>query len=159
MADEFLEDLVPPETVVEEPMVSFIRLVTGEDMIAEHVNLTEGTQDYYLLVNPMKLIYYANEANPSRINVTMMEWVFPRLVAEPQFVVSARDILTMAQPSVDILKAYMKAVGDDAKGLTEKAPRELSASLDPDLEVSPEEMEYLQGLLQARIGDKKGPLN
>lgn len=152
------QDLLEPV----EPTVSFIRLVTGEDIVAEHADIEDDNAEYYLLINPMKLVYVMHEGSGSRVQVLMQEWIFPRLVAEQEFMVCAKDILTMAIPSKEILEYYWKMCENEPHELTKsKAHSAASQSLenDDDLGVSDEELEMVKAALDKRNETKKRLLN
>ena len=56
------------------PTIKFIRMNTGEDIIAEIVKYSEDNEDIYVLVNPLKVLYTISKTHG--VSIALMQWVF-----------------------------------------------------------------------------------
>ena len=80
--------------------VKFIRLVTGEDILAEILPVDEKNCK---IVNPMKILY--SSTSTGTMTISLMQWVFTRISTEQSFDLPLINILTSSPPS-DNLKSY-----------------------------------------------------
>lgn len=87
--------------------VKFIRMNTGEDLLAEVV--TDDKDEKYIIINPLKLVYLLGE-RPGSMMLSLIEWVFPRICSNQQFEVYTSDVITLANPSDDIVDYYFNAL-------------------------------------------------
>lgn len=88
-------------------MIKFIRLVTGEDIVAE----VTGRDGLVITIsNPLKLVYMANPMKTSRLSITFMQWVFDKLVDQKTFELSLSNVLLMKDASSDVIEYYKSTV-------------------------------------------------
>lgn len=124
--------------------VRFIRLNTGEDLVSEIEYKKTETSSYYLLTNPMKIVYMVGD-NPNLVGVSMAEWVFPKICSDQEFVIFASDILTFGRPNANIIELYEKIKR------YEKENNESEIGED----VSDEEVETVRDLMREHQAAKK----
>ena len=90
-----------------ETSIKFIRLSTGEDVVADttHVSDSHGP-DYIVLNNPLKIVYIPNPRDATRVAVSLMQWVFSKMAAEQEFKIMMKDVITMAEASETLIGYY-----------------------------------------------------
>ena len=96
-----------------EQSVKFVRLNTGEDLISQitEVKSDDDTENYYILTNPMKLTYSVGGANkPGMFAINLMQWVFNRICEDQDFTIYPSDILTVGNPTDDMIEYYWECV-------------------------------------------------
>jgi hypothetical protein len=99
-----------------ESSVKFVRLVTGEDVIAE-VSYVESSKDsYYILNNPLKVVYIPNPKSGS-LSITLMQWIFWKLCEDQEFILFPKDILLVKQASVGIEEYYITSLENYADSM------------------------------------------
>lgn len=87
--------------------VKFIRLITGEDIITGVKAV--GEDNKYTLVNPLKIVYAIGDKS-GIISIGLVQWVFPDVTATQELPLRQTDILTIADPSPDMLKSYRSSL-------------------------------------------------
>ena len=92
-----------------EESVQFVRLNTGEDLIAEVTQVQNDDNTHYVLHNPMKVVYQIGGARAS-LTVSLMQWVFSRIFANQDFIIYPTDILTMNKTTDDMEDYYWESV-------------------------------------------------
>lgn len=92
-----------------EESVQFVRLNTGEDLIAEVTQVQNDDNTHYVLHNPMKVVYQIGGARAS-LTVSLMQWVFSRICANQDFIIYPTDILTMNKTTDDMEDYYWESV-------------------------------------------------
>lgn len=124
--------------------VKFVRLVTGEDIISEVMEVEDTTGKHIILYNPLKIMYMSSPMTSDKVGISLLEWVFSRISDKQEFRIESKDILMVAPPS-DSLNTYYwdtieyfakKKAGYGKEGTQEekdKALKELMDMLD-DLE-------------------------
>jgi len=97
---------------ISQPSVLFFRLVTGEDLISlsQEIPKDEENNAYFLMKNPMKIVYMQNPLMPSKMAISLMQWVFGRICETQEFKVFETDIITISQPSPSLMEYYSEAV-------------------------------------------------
>lgn len=88
--------------------VKFIRLMTGDDVISEVVEVGDENQIDYMLICPLKVVYIPSTRGVSYLQVAFMPWVFSRICDTQEFLIHAEDVLTMADVSQQIEEYYWK---------------------------------------------------
>ena len=84
--------------------VKLIRMITGEDLIAEIVDSGElGVQ----IKNPCIVILQAGESG--RANISLTHWV--PYADDKEFNLQANHVVFMAEPAADMLANYKSAFG------------------------------------------------
>jgi hypothetical protein len=150
----------------------YLRLVTGEDIIAE---IEEKDEDFLFLHNPLKLVYMPNPKSPGMWSISMMQWIFNKIAKEQKFPISYRDILTIAEPSPYVIGYYNETVAHftgnpvkqiDTKAILselEKMAQELFGKEEEEPEVT-EEMEkdaedFVKNFFENMSSNNKGTLH
>jgi len=94
---------------MEESTVKFVRLSTGEDVIAE-VNYFESDKEaYYVLNNPLKIVYMTG-SKPGILSISLMQWVFWRISDTQTFTIYPEDVLTVANTTNSMEEYYWSSV-------------------------------------------------
>lgn len=137
--------------------IEFLRLVTGEDIIAE----CEVYEDFYRLRNPCKVVYLSS-VKQGYLSISLMQWVFTKICDNQIFDLPKSQILLKSQPSEKMADHYFGSVDH----FIETAQKE-SISFDDPIDADPEEedtvskedaLKMLENLLGS-IKDKKGKLH
>lgn len=135
--------------------IKFIRLVTGEDIITE----IKPDENNYTLVKPLKIVYALGE-KPGVISIGLVQWIFPDVVASQEMSIKDRDILTMSDPSLDMLKSYRSSIKRLENNLSfEFVDDSKSMGLDDYEETTPEEFDVLEDLIESMKKRDKGSLH
>lgn len=92
-----------------ENSVQFIRLTTGEDLISEVTEIQKDDFTYYVLNNPMKVVYMTGR-KPGILSISLMQWVFWRITDDQEFYLSPKDILTICNTSSSMEEYYWSSV-------------------------------------------------
>lgn len=113
--------------------IRFIRLNTGEDLVSE----VKTDLDRVLVKDPMKVVYMVNPHDPSRLAVSLTQWIFNRIVSTQEFSLNARDILLMSEPNSNLIKYYTDSIAETKKPDTDSGTvaENLAAELSQDTEV------------------------
>lgn len=133
--------------------VKFIRMNTGEDLLAEVT--VDDKDEKCILVNPLKLVYLLGE-KPGSMMLSLIEWIFPRVCSKQEFEVYTSDIITIANPTTDIVDYYLDAVTkldnndfkfDDDHDSLGKIKAFAKQMKQKEEEISPEEMEAFANVI------------
>jgi len=144
--------------------IHFVRLVTGEDLIAETlmVDADDVEDSHFVLYNPLKVLYFYDQEskNPDpheRLTISLIEWVLPIIVKDQEFKIYESDIITYGTPHPRLVSHYQQY-------FTEKDAEELKAehnvppiSNNPDI-VEKEDLTNQEGLvlLETLLASRKG---
>jgi hypothetical protein len=90
--------------------IKFVRLNTGEDLITEIIEVKKDDEAYYILRNPLKVLYMSSMRNSSALSISLMQWVFHRICEDQDFMIYPMDIVTMGKPSNSMLEYYVSSV-------------------------------------------------
>ena len=124
--------------------VKFVRLVTGEDIISEIMEVDDTTGKHVILYNPLKIMYLASPVSSDKVSISLLEWVFSRISDKQEFKLESRDVLTIAPPTQSLNEYYWDTIEYFAR---KKAARNIDRSmLDDDLE------EKLEQILKGNLG-------
>jgi len=88
-----------------ETSVKFIRMNTGEDLIGEVTFVKTSTSEYYCVSHPMKVMYMVGN-RPNSFLVSLVEWVFPRMVEKQEFNINPSDVILIANSSASMEDYY-----------------------------------------------------
>jgi hypothetical protein len=88
--------------------IKFIRLNTGEDLISEVIEVKEEDDTYYILRNPLKVLYVTSKT--SSLAISLMQWVFHRICEDQDFKMYPNDIIIMGKPTGNMLEYYLNSV-------------------------------------------------
>ena len=65
--------------------VKFVRLVTGEDIISEVMEVDDASGKHVILYNPLKIMYMSSPMNSDKVGISLLEWVFSRISDKQEF--------------------------------------------------------------------------
>ena len=91
------------------PSAKFLRLQNGDDLISEVVELGDDDNVYYLLINPLKVVYMESE-NIGYVQIAFMPWVFPKICDVQEFTLHLDDILFITEISSKMNEHYWENV-------------------------------------------------
>ena len=103
---DYIEDPEMP------PMkLKYFRLITGEDIIANAVEVPADDIEsgYYMIFDPLKVIYMTGR-KPGVFQVSLMQWVFPKICDTQEFKLYEADILIESVPSRTMEEHYYKSL-------------------------------------------------
>ena len=80
--------------VSDNPVAKFLRLQTGDDIVAQTVEYEDEDGIMYMVINPMNVVY--SHTHEGYLSVSFMPWVFPRLVDHQEFMLHAEDVLLIS---------------------------------------------------------------
>lgn len=83
--------------------IKFVRLTTGEDLISEMEFITVDDSSYYVLKNPMKILYVHNN---NSMSISLMQWVFNKICDVQEFALFPSDIVTTGIPNQSLVHYY-----------------------------------------------------
>jgi hypothetical protein len=95
--------------IMEEESVQFVRLNTGEDLVAEVTQVQSDDNAHYILHNPMKIVYQIGGSKGS-LAISLMQWVFNRICENQDFIIYPQDILTMNKTTEGMEDYYWESV-------------------------------------------------
>lgn len=96
--------------VNENEPVQFIRLITGEDLVAEVVSVNiQGQEPYYILNHPMKVVY-GMPTKPGYYSVGLGQWVSSKICSDQSFTIYPTEVLTMATPTDALIEYYLSSI-------------------------------------------------
>lgn len=86
-----------------------LRLVTGEDIIAETAYLNEAGNSRYMILNPLKIVYLP-ATKDTMITLSLMQWMFTRISENQCFEMNDRNVLFTTDPAESLAEYYYKTV-------------------------------------------------
>lgn len=89
--------------------VKFVRLSTGEDLITEVAEYKDNETSYYVLINPLKVVYTMG-TKAGILSIGLMQWVFGRICEEQEFNIFPEDVVTMGKPTEGLIDYYFGCV-------------------------------------------------
>ena len=92
-----------------ENSVQFVRLNTGEDLVSEVSEIENDDNKFYVLHNPMKIVYQMNMKGGG-LTISLMQWVFARICEDQNFMLYPNDVVTMNKPSDGLEDYYWETV-------------------------------------------------
>jgi hypothetical protein len=92
-----------------ENSVQFVRLITGEDLVSEVTEVTTDDFNYYLLRNPMKIVYMTGR-KPGMMSLSLIQWVFWKICDDQEFNLSPKDVLMIANTSSSMEEYYWSSL-------------------------------------------------
>lgn len=128
-----------------ENSVKFVRLNTGEDLVSEVSEIENDDNRYYVLHNPMKIIYQMN-VKGGGLTISLMQWVFARICDDQDFIVYSNDVVTMNKPT-DSLESYYWETVEHFDTVKESLAKK--TSFDNDVKDESEFLSELQDILQS----------
>jgi hypothetical protein len=94
---------------MDENTVKFVRLSTGEDIIAEVMYFEDDKEKFYVLNNPLKVVYMTGN-KPGILSISLMQWVFWRITDTQSFNVYPNDVITVANTTDSMEEYYWSSV-------------------------------------------------
>jgi hypothetical protein len=90
--------------------VKFIRLTTGEDLVAEVTSYEDKNGNIeYKVTSPLKVLYTQGRVEGT-ISVVFIQWIFSNLCSNQDFVLKDKDVLTMIEPNLSMIDYYYESV-------------------------------------------------
>lgn len=86
-----------------------LRLVTGEDIIADTVIKSDAGTTTYSVSDPLKIVYLP-ATKDTHISLSLMQWMFVRISDNQTFDLHERNVLFTTEPSDSLLEYYYKTV-------------------------------------------------
>ena len=145
------------------PTIRFIRMNTGEDIIAELVKHNLNDEEFYVLINPLKILYSVSQSHGG-VSIALMQWIFPRICDKQEFPIYSADIITMCSPSKQMETYYWNVLNkfDDMGFVLAPSNRKAMEQMyededeEDDVEPTEEELEYINKMLdEVRNGKRK----
>jgi hypothetical protein len=91
------------------PLVQFLRLQNGDDVIAEVIETEDDEGILYTLFHPLKVMYIDAERE-GYTAIAFSPWVFPSLCDQQEFVIHAEDIMLITNVSEKMNRYYWSSV-------------------------------------------------
>lgn len=144
-----------------EQAVKFVRMNTGEDLITQITEVRmDDSSNYYVLTNPMKLLYVTGgQTRPGMFSVNLMQWVFHRICEDQDFTIYPDDIVTIGNPTEDMIGYYWECVESFYAKREENKKNTQYGDDFEDVNSDEESLEMLQELLQGITKPVKGTLH
>lgn len=97
---------------MENPIAKFLRLKTGDDLIAQVVEMGLDEDYVYNLISPLKVLYMQT-SKPGYIQIAMVPWVLPRICEDPEFTIDPSDVLLLSNASPTMNEYYWETISDE----------------------------------------------
>lgn len=149
---------MPPEELNQ---IKFIRMSNGEDIISrvsKMVKIDNGKTHYYL-DKPLKIIYSIRQSSPQSdaLVITLVQWIYDYVSDTQNFSVVEDNIMTLANPSSEMLQYYTEAIDkyNRRKNKKKEQPIVEDSFGDNGLDgLTDEELEALDAILKEMLPDK-----
>lgn len=82
----------------------FIRLKTGDDLVAECYEYDDGTNVYYTVINPLKVMYVST--GTGYLQVAFAPWIYPRICDLQEFNIPKSEVLLIQDVSASMDEYY-----------------------------------------------------
>lgn len=130
--------------------VKFIRLNTGEDLASEVVYYKTNDDEYYVLLNPLKIVYSVSQSRPGYLSLSLLQWVLPEICSKQEFTIYPNDILTMSDASDEMDNYYWESLTKLTYLEQEKSSKKAMEDIDDmfDVEVDDTELSYVKEMLE-----------
>jgi hypothetical protein len=96
----------------EYPVARFLRLKTGDDIVSEVVEIEEDNKEYYLLIQPQKVVYIPS-GKSGYIQLAFMPWVFPKVCDHQEFTIDKNDVIIVSDASEKMNQYYWETVNEE----------------------------------------------
>lgn len=135
-----------------EENVKFIRINTGEDVIAQIVEINENNNVSFMFIKPLKILYSIGN-RPGFLQISLMEWIFSKICEKQEFIISPDDVITIAEPKKELISYYWDTIAH-FEGLRDEKKEKIRFSEDGIMlgeevvyENEPDEFESVKQLL------------
>ena len=109
-------------------IAKFIRLKSGDDLVAEAFETGDDSGDYITVINPLKAIYVPSTVT-GYLQIAFMPWVYPRICDIQEFNIKREEILIyqdvtdkMNEYYWENLEQYLSNKRDYTEGKQEEEP-------------------------------------
>jgi len=92
-----------------EPVPTVLRLMTGEDIIADTVFKNEAGNSRYIVSDPLKIVYLPLKEG-THLSISLMQWMFTRISDNQKFELNSSNVMFTTEPSDNLLEYYYKTV-------------------------------------------------
>lgn len=92
----------------ENNIAKFLRLQNGDDIISEVMEILEDDEHFYMLINPLKVVYMS--AKTGYMSISFMPWVFPSISESQEFTVHYDDVLMLSDVSQKMNEYYWDSI-------------------------------------------------
>lgn len=92
-----------------EPVPTVLRLMTGEDIIADTIFNNEAGNSHYIISDPLKIVYLPMKEG-THLSISLMQWMFTRISDNQSFEIKQNNVMFTTQPSDNLLEYYYKTV-------------------------------------------------
>lgn len=86
--------------------IRFIRLVTGEDIVAEVADVSNGK---LVMNNPLKIVYTPS-LQTGFLTISLMQWIFTRISKNQTFDMDLHNVLIMTQAEEQLKDHYEQSL-------------------------------------------------
>jgi hypothetical protein len=121
-----------------ELQLKFLRLNTGEDIIAEFYQQDNGQ---YKILNPLKILYMMNE-NTGMVAISLVHWIFPKISETVAYDLKQESILLISNASIHMTGYYYSMLTK-----TKEKKEYEDSDYDDDEDIVDENMEYVKDKL------------
>jgi hypothetical protein len=90
-------------------IAKFIRLKTGDDIIAEAFETGDATGDYITVINPLKAMYVP-ATSTGYLQIAFMPWVYPRICDQQEFNIKREEVLLYQDVTDNMNEYYWESV-------------------------------------------------
>ena len=92
-------------------IAKFIRLKSGDDIVAEAFETSDDTGDYITVINPLKAIYIPS-ASTGYLQIAFMPWVYPRICDTQEFNIRKEEVLLYQDVSEKMNEYYWENLSE-----------------------------------------------
>lgn len=134
--------------------VKFIRMSSGEDLLTEVIDIKEGNKEYFVFVNPMKLLYMMGK-RPGSLGISLVQWVFPKICEKQEFTVDRQNITAISDASDKIAGYYWDSLSavDHLHLISNQSAEQFL--VEDGAEENPDELELLNNMLKSMKSNQK----
>jgi hypothetical protein len=92
----------------DDQVLKFLRLHNGDDIVSEVVEIQEDDEHFYMLINPLKVVYMSGKTG--YMSIAFIPWVFPSIVDKHEFTIHFDEILMTADVSKNVNEHYWESI-------------------------------------------------
>lgn len=126
--------------------IRFVRMNNGEDLVTE-IKISVDNE-HYIFINPLRILYnIAKEKDPESVLLSFVPWIFTSFCNTQEFPVFPSDVLTMTEPTEEIMKCYDTFLEKMRKYKTENIISDKRTIEDSMEDMTDEDVEMIQDVL------------
>jgi hypothetical protein len=119
----------------QQPNTQLVRMITGEDVIAQVETKEENGKNYLVLKAPMRVLYTMYNGDPNTMQVGLIEWVLPSICDTDSYMVRESDVLMRANTHPNLNRYYHKMtapapVQQWPEGMDEKMMKDIMQAME-----------------------------